>query len=534
MSEVNIDPPTASSNSTNSTIYFDAENDEIDSDQGEVVSCSDTLVTDNLNGHDKTSLTATGDNGAIHKSTASVCSTTTDEDLQNDEASSTSSRPLAKALDLQDTGDTDATNIMSHDPTWKGQKKHIFILSEAGKPIYSLHGNEDKLAILFGIIQALVSFVENSQDDITSIKAKGVQFVFMVKSNLIFVAASRTHLSVAQLQVQLNDAHNQIISTLTYSQLTKIFNQRKNFDLRRLLEGSERLINNLLLNDSSGKKISNNVFAFLTNSIRILPLQSSVRTSISQAIKENCSKIKNLVFAILLAQNRLVSLVQMKKYSIHPADLRLIVNLIECSESFKPSENWTPICLPKFDMNGYLHAHVSYLEENSPACLLLLSVDRDAFFTLSEAKQSITEKLKRSQCIEAINEAVLQTTRGKQQLNSIGIPELRHFLYKPKSAAQILCSEIVAPYTNLSDFERLESIYCDLLERIRNSKRPLKLILETRSNEVALAWSTEFYELFVVFDPLTQKSSVTKDVDKLIKWIEKEYDTYFIRTHPTF
>lgn len=185
-------------------------------------------------------------------------------------------------------------------------------------------------------------------------------------------------------------------------------------------------------------------------------------------------------------------------------------------------------------MNGYLHAHVSYLEENSPACLLLLSVDRDAFFVLSEAKQAITEKLKRSQCIEAINEAVMQTTRGKQQLNSIGIPELRHFLYKPKSAAQILCSEIVAPYTNLLDFERLESLYCDLLERIRNSKRPLKLILETRSNEVALAWSTEYYELFVVFDPLTQKSSVTKDVDKLIKWIEKEYDTYFIRTHPTF
>ncbi|XP_073820743.1 vacuolar fusion protein MON1 homolog [Musca autumnalis] len=521
MSEINLDPPTASSNSTNSTVFFDAEND-MDSDQGEVVSCNDTVTTDDLNGH-----VSAGNDETIFKSTTSVCSTTTDEELVEQ-----SQPPLAKAL-VQDSLD-DGNSIMAHDPTWKGQKKHIFILSEAGKPIYSLHGNEDKLAILFGIIQALVSFVENSQDAITSIKAKDVQFVFMVKSNLIFVAASRTHLSVAQLQMQLNDVHNQIISTLTYSQLTKIFNQRKNFDLRRLLEGSERLINNLLLNDSSGKKISNNVFAFLTNSIRILPLQSSVRSSISQAIKENCSKIKNLVFAILLAQNRLVSLVQMKKYSIHPADLRLIVNLIECSESFKPSENWTPICLPKFDMNGYLHAHVSYLEENSPACLLLLSVDRDAFFVLSEAKQSITEKLKRSQCIEAINEAVLQTSRGKQQLNSIGIPELRHFVYKPKSAAQILCSEIIAPYTNLRDFERLESIYCDLLERIRSSKRPLKLILETRSNEVALAWSTEYYELFVVFDPLTQKSSVTKDVDKLIKWIEKEYDTYFIRTHPTF
>uniref|UniRef100_A0A1I8Q8Z9 Vacuolar fusion protein MON1 homolog n=1 Tax=Stomoxys calcitrans TaxID=35570 RepID=A0A1I8Q8Z9_STOCA len=522
MAEFNLDAPTISSNSTNSTVYFDAC-----SDQGDAVSGSSE---ENLNGHGIVTDREENTNvvGAAISQTSCSSTGTTDEEQQAESTNTT----VLKPLHGQHSVEIDPS-ITSQDPTWRGQKKHIFILSEAGKPIYSLHGNEDKLAILFGIIQALVSFVENSQDVITSIRAKGILFVFMVKSNLIFVAASRSSMSVSQLQMQLNDVHNQILSTLTYSQLSKIFRQRKNFDLRRLLEGSERLINNLLLNDSS-KKITNNVFAFLTNSIRILPLQTSVRSSIAQTIKENCSKIKNLVFAIMIAQNRLISLVQMKKYSIHQADLRIIINLIECSESFKTSENWTPICLPKFDMNGYLHAHVSYLEENSPACLLLLSVDRDAFFTLSEAKRSITEKLKRSQCIESINEAVKQTTRGRHQLNSIGIPELRHFLYKPKSAAQLLCSEIVSPYNSLTEFERLEAIYCDLLERVRNSKRPLKLILETRSDEVALAWSTEYYELFVIFDPLTQKSSVTKDVDKLIKWIEKEYDTYFIRTHPTF
>lgn len=32
--------------------------------------------------------------------------------------------------------------------------------------------------------------------------------------------------------------------------MTKIFDQRKNFDLRRLLAGSERLIDHLLTNDS--------------------------------------------------------------------------------------------------------------------------------------------------------------------------------------------------------------------------------------------------------------------------------------------
>jgi len=36
--------------------------------------------------------------------------------------------------------------------------------------------------------------------------------------------------------------------------MTKIFERRKNFDLRRLLSGSERLFYNLLANDSSSAK----------------------------------------------------------------------------------------------------------------------------------------------------------------------------------------------------------------------------------------------------------------------------------------
>jgi len=90
-----------------------------------------------------------------------------------------------------------------NDSLWQGQKKHIFILSEAGKPIFSLHGNEDKLATLFGVIQALVSFVQMGQDAITSIHAAGIKFAFMQRSSLILVAATRSNMSVQQLQLQL-------------------------------------------------------------------------------------------------------------------------------------------------------------------------------------------------------------------------------------------------------------------------------------------------------------------------------------------
>lgn len=77
----------------------------------------------------------------------------------------------------------------------------------------------------------------------------------------------------------------------------------------------------------------------------------------------------------------------MNKFFLHPVDLHIIQNLVDSSESLKTAESWTPICLPKFDANGYMHGHVSYLAEDCQACLLLLTVDRDVFFILSEAKQ---------------------------------------------------------------------------------------------------------------------------------------------------
>lgn len=135
-----------------------------------------------------------------------------------------------------------------HNADWLAQSDHVFVLSTSGKPIYTLHGNEDKLATIFGVMQALVSVVQsNNADTIQCIQAAGMQIVFLCKAPLILVAVSKSQLSVQQIQMELTDVYNQILSTLTLSSMQKILEERKNFDLRRLLAGSERLINNLVL-----------------------------------------------------------------------------------------------------------------------------------------------------------------------------------------------------------------------------------------------------------------------------------------------
>ncbi|KAJ8944935.1 hypothetical protein NQ318_013083 [Aromia moschata] len=405
---------------------------------------------------------------------------------------------------------------------WANKKNHVFVLSLAGKPIYSRHGNEDKLAWLFGVMQTLVSFVQSNDDCITSIQAGDTVFIFLVKRPLIMVAVSKTQDCIYQLISQLNYVFNQITSMLTLTRLNRIYEQRQNYDLRRLLSGVERLIDHLL--DFSEMEPS-----FFLGAVQCLSLATSIRDSISSTIVSACSKIKNLVFAILLADNKLITLVRMKKYYLHPADLHLIFNLVQASESLKNSESWTPLCLPHFDPSGFLYGHVSYLSEDCQACLLLLTVERDIFFTLSEAKQRIVEKLRRGNCLQAINESL---NAKEDTCANAGFTELRHYLYKCKSTAQFYQPSLSPPYV-LSK-QRLIDLYKRAYQRLHCTTRPLKLLFERSSDEVILAWDTKGFELYIIFEPLIDTTSAISLVTKLLNWIKKKEERLFHLTSPTF
>lgn len=90
-----------------------------------------------------------------------------------------------------------------HDSDWINKKCQVFILSTAGKPIYTLNGDEDKLNTLFGLLQALVSVVQASDDSMKSITVKNTKFVFLVRSPLILVNVNKSKRSEQQILNQL-------------------------------------------------------------------------------------------------------------------------------------------------------------------------------------------------------------------------------------------------------------------------------------------------------------------------------------------
>jgi len=404
------------------------------------------------------------------------------------------------------------------------QDKHIFVLSEAGKPIYILHGDDDndQMVAMCGVMQALVSYVADCDDSIRSIRTPEMTIVFLSRPPLLLVGSCRNHLTSQQLSVQLTYIYNQILSVVTLSQLTKIFDQKRNYDLRKMLGGSERLIDHLSTSMDTDP-------SFFLSAVRCLPLAPSVRDVVSESIIKYCSKKKNVVFSVVMARNQLITLVRMKNYFIHPADLHLLFNLVNATENFRNSETWTPICLPKFESSGFLHAHVSYISND--ICLVLISVDRNSFFELSEARLKIKERLERHNTIQCIDNGL---ENAEYDCQSLDLPEIRYFVYKSRTSAQYTSPSPGLCYRTPDQLLRLHSIFLSIQNRFLVASRPVKLSYFATSNEIILGWITNSFELFAVLPPTSTKMTVLTAVNKLLRWVKKEEEKLFILTAPTF
>ena len=236
-------------------------------------------------------------------------------------------------------------------PRWSLHKKHVFVLSSAGKPIFSRYGDESKLAPQMGLLQALISFVHDRGDAIRYIRAGPVNIVFVLRGPLYLVAVSSTGETVEHLWRQLGLLHAQIISILT-SKVDQIFQRNASFDVRGLLGGTDRVMRSLL--HAAGCEP-----AMLLQAIPCLRVPPAVRAELGRLLA--AARPADLLFGLLLAHNHLVTLMRPRRSALHADDLLLVMNTVASSASFREDEAWLPICLPRFNDAGFLYAHISYV-----------------------------------------------------------------------------------------------------------------------------------------------------------------------------
>lgn len=252
----------------------------------------------------------------------------------------------------------------------------------------------------------------------------------------------------------------QILSTLTLPTLTHLFSNRPNTDLRRPLEGTETLLSSLADTFTRGSPST------LLSALECLKIRKSQRYVINNTLLK--ARTNKLLYGLIVAGGRLVSVVRPKRHSLHPSDLQLIFNMLFEAGSVKAGggENWIPLCLPGFNNRGYLYMYTSFLsarkedevdnDYNSTASstrhedevvVLLISADKESFYELKQMRDDVISQLEKNGSMDIINAAVRD---GRPSTTDI-VPgtQLRHFLYKSRANVQFTMPSLHPHFSTL-------------------------------------------------------------------------------------
>ena len=346
---------------------------------------------------------------------------------------------------------------------FRSKLKHFLILSSAGKPIYSRHGDDQLVTNYIGVVQTIISFYQGARDSLKGFTAGDARFVIMSKGPLNLVAISRLDESDSQIRAQLEALYMQILSTLTLPNLERMFSNRPSTDLRRPLQGTETLLSTLADGFTRGSPSS------LLSALECLRLRKTHRQTINNSMLK--LKSQHLLYGLIVAGGKLVSVIRPKKHSLHPGDLELIFNMLFEAKGVKAGggENWIPICLPGFNNTGYLYMYVSFLSATRPEheiterpssygkqddeiAILLISPSKESFHELRQMRDDLVEVsiLKTRTNRMLINAKQLHGNGAMQSIRSAvlkGRPSCvdivpgtvaRHFLYKSKGNVQFV------------------------------------------------------------------------------------------------
>lgn len=126
--------------------------------------------------------------------------------------------------------------------------------------------------------------------------------------------------------------------------------------------------------------------------------------------------------------------------------------MLASSNSLRSTETWIPICFPKFNPAGFVHAYISYVTPNLG--LVFISADRDAFEELRvwratvvqvrphydsrDEPELISQNLEKEKTLSKIEQSIAQHT---YTVDSLGCSGLRHFIYKSRQHVQITMPE---------------------------------------------------------------------------------------------
>ncbi|KAF9049532.1 DUF254-domain-containing protein [Hymenopellis radicata] len=413
---------------------------------------------------------------------------------------------------------------LSYSPDAKYTPREYFVLTDAGKPVFTSRAEteSDSFTTTIGIMQALISVFIDDHDKLKCINAGNTRITFLQRTPLYYVCASSWGEPESVTRSHLEFLHLQILSIVTASQLHRIFERRTNFDLRRLLDGTETFLHSMLA------KLEFDL-AMATSSLHCLKMDAVTRKRVADALVP--TKMKDILYVILLSQGRVVTLIRPKKHSIHPADIHILMNTVHNPSIYNSpaSASWIPICLPKFNPSGFLNVYIAFLQREDPP-----PSEGADFETIRGWCESATQKLIADGSLKSLLDAAEQ---ADYTVSELGIPGLRHFVYKARAQVQVTFPTFEDPYDNIADRKRLVTLYQTLHDAIHaksGQSETLKLQYIRTEKECVMGWITQPFEMYIALSPRLPKSAVIGAANAVSRWIKKEESRLFLKDAPVF
>ena len=322
--------------------------------------------------------------------------------------------------------------------------------------------------------------------------------------------------------MQLDYFYGQIIM-ITTGGIHRAFDKSARFDLRSLLAGTEKVHQALISQMSTD-------MSFLLNAYQCLRLPSKERLGVSNILKSCRPEDSDMPFGLLVSKNKLLTLIRNKRHHLVPHDMLLVFNFIHASGSFATSESWTPVCLPRFNNQGFLYAYICYLAPE--LCLILITPGPTEFDLLRNCKQKIEKTLSSHGILEELARRV--QSEFHFQVAECGIPDLYHFVYMNKTHQQFVMPAFESPYITVRSKKRLFPLYQNIHAQLHRPGVPLKNYFYSGCSEVICTATSRDYELHAAFSPLITKTLAYDAFEKLKQWIKREDDNLFMGAEPTF
>lgn len=475
---------------------------------------------------------------------------------------------------------------------FQGKLKQFFILSTAGKPIYSMNGSDDVILGYMGLLTTIVStFQESMKTEFHHISQDGFRMVVMNKSPLLYVAMSKvpqelvpstdSTTSSAIIENQLKYLHDYLLAVLSKPVIVKKFEKGMNYDLRRILSAQDmHVLDTLSMSLTYGFSISDDdkfqlqgtpyLCSILGNAIRCAKITNTSRTKLVSIMIQS-RKLKNesadsqggildsdkgrylaadLLFALLMLEDKIINYMKPRNHELSNEDIHTLQSTISASckamNQEESADLWIPLCMPNFNSSGFLYLFVKKFKLkgcSKPITINLLSVNKNSFYDMKKVAEFIISKVSNNEAFsKKLARELSQSGDTKDIFEQLNITTIKHFIYKRKGYNQIYMDEIF-PSSEDCDIITLKA-HCHILyfySALASSKATIvkqgslnpKKLSYTRW-QLSDDWVTAFmladekYEFYCLCGGLVQAQEIINQSLRLIRWCERYKKRLFV------